>query len=564
MLRLATLLLAGQVDVGAGQFGGFGGFFGGLIPTGLPTIPAMTSDIGGAITDIIAGSAVPGIATRLPAVPSGLEEFLGNLLAGSPLPAALPSDQNGPWMALLNGSALPHGLVPSEYEEIFNNIVHGSAVPEAIKGYEGSAQNLLAGSAFPTRRMPTIPVIPGMPSIDVGPYQDMLGQLFDSVKDLFSGVDAVPADLLKQLAAEGFAVPSIDPQGLLSNRNDYLSKIREQFQKLAEKLREKGILNQISTLRNDLHDVLGGRKQFNISDADGYLNKLSGLVGIGGLNSTFQGVLQNISMGDVHDSMRRIGALVSQNGEKFQKMTGDFQFGAQRLIDGAENIVYFNRTTVGLPSLPLLNQTLTIVEWASNPYEGLTGRKLNSSVISVMLADAASGNETLVRGLEQLINITLRLLGGGGGDGSVPTCVYWNTSVADWLGDGCSVQQVLNDSVVCGCNHMTDFAVVFIGTVAPEASAPVTVVSSTSGPRPSYSPMGGGVLAVGSGAVAEPAKDMKPLIGGIVGGLTGSLLLSIVAANLWDRHKKARRARKVIAAVAPTVVNPTYKIATIV
>ena len=518
----------------------------GLLPTALPPIP---SDIGGAISDIIAGSAIPGIPTRMPTIPaepSGFKELIDNLLAGSPLPPALPSDQNGPYMQLLNGSALPHGLVPTEYEEMFNNIIHGSPLPEEFQEGQDLIQGVLAGSALPTRRMPTIP---SMPSIDMRPYQDMLGQLFDSVKGMFGGVDIAPADLLKELTAQGFAVPSIDPTRLLANRDEYLAKLREQFQKLAEKLREKNLLAEISNMRDELKDVLGGRKQFNMSSAEDYLDRLGGLVGnsgFDGLNSTLQGALKNISMGEVHDSMRRIGALVSQSQEKFEKMTSDFKFGAQKLIDGAQNLLKFNTTAVGLPPLPLLNQTLTLIEWASNPYEGLTGRKLNSSVVSVMLADAASGNETIVRGLEQLINITLAIVGGGSGSGSnVPECVYWNTSVGDWLGDGCSVQEVRDGAVVCGCNHLTDFGVILV--------SPVGTIPASPGPRP-----GGVIVMAATGTSAAGEKDMKPLIGGVVGGVAGTLVLSIVAANLWDRRKKARRAKRAIGSqpMPPTVVNP--------
>ncbi len=513
----------------------------GFLPTGLPPIPDV-------IDQVLAGSSLPGIPS-LPPMPSGLDEFLNNLLAGSPLPPALPSNQNGPYMALLNGSALPHGLLPTEYEEMFNNIIHGSPVPEEFQEGQDLILGVLAGSALPTRRMPSIPVIPGMPSIDIGPYQDILGQLFDSVKGMFGGVDIAPADLLKELTAQGFAVPSIDPTRLLANRDEYLAKLREQFQKLAEKLREKNLLAEISNMREELTDVLGGRKQFNMSSADDYLDRLGGLVGnsgFDGLNSTLQGALKNISMGEVHDSMRRIGALVSQSQEKFEKMTGDFKFAAQKLIDGAKNLLNFNTTAVGLPPLPLLNQTLTLIEWASNPYEGLTGRKLNSSVVSVMLADALSGNETVVRGLEQLINITLAIVGGGSGSGSsIPECVYWNTSVGDWLGDGCLVQEVRDGSVVCGCNHLTDFGVILV--------SPVGTIPASPGPRP-----GGVIVMAATGTSAAGEKDMKPLIGGVVGGVAGTLVLSIVAANLWDRRKKARRAKRAIGSqpMPPTVVNP--------
>ena len=459
-------------------------------------------------------------------------------MAGSPLPPALPSDLNGPYLSVLNGSSLPGGILPSEYAEI----LRGSALPADADQYRKDVENMLAGSAMPTRRMPSLPQ-------EMGPYQDIMNQLFDSVRGMFDGVDFQTKDLLKELADQGFEVPSIDPTRLLANRDEYLAKIREQFQRLAEKMRERGIMDRLNNIRGELSDVMEGKKSFNVSMADDYLDRLGGLVDpTGRMNSTFQNVLRNVSMNDVHDSLRRIGSLLSQQREeKFEKATSDFQFVASKMREGAENFLGGrNGSSVRLPPLPLLNQSLTMIEWSGNPYAGfMTDRGINSSVISVMLSDLSSGNETIVKGLDDLINITLPLVDRLGSSDR-PECVFWNVSEMDWSTEGCSVQEVRVESIVCGCNHLTDFAVALVPIVVVGSPA------STPNPRPSPSPspLSPTILLAGAGApTTSTSNDIRPLIGGVVGGVAGSVLLSIVAANIWDRRKKARLLRKSVVSV---------------
>jgi hypothetical protein len=488
------------------------------------------------IKDIIAGSLV---GTPLPVATEFVDIFT-DIADGSRLPPALPSDLNGPYLSLLNGSSVPGGMIPSELTDLLNDIKNGSPLPPDITDRKKELEDLLAGSPLPTRRMPSLPVIPGMPSIDMSMYQDMLQQMFDSVRGMFDGVDLPTKDLAGALREQGFEMPSIDPQRLLENRDEYLAKIREQFQHLADKLRSE----QVKNIREELSGMMRNRENFNMSMAEGYLNKLGGLADpTGRLNSTLGGSLKNISMDSVHDSLRRISSLVSQGGEKFEKITSDFQFVASKIRERGETFLEANGSSVRLPPLPLLNQTLSITQWSGNPYAGiLTSRGINSSVVSVMLADLSSGNETIIRGLEDLINITLPIVRGDG----KPECVYWNSSVADWLGDGCRVQEVLAEAVVCGCNHLTDFAV----ALSPVVVASPSAVAAPATPNPRPSPSTPTILLAAAGApVVETSKDMRPLIGGVVGGVAGSVLLSIVAANIWDRRKKARLLRKHIVSI---------------
>lgn len=550
MLRLALCVLGGQVA--NAQFGGFGDLINSMrsmVPavSNLP-VPSAIIDI---IGDLMGGSTIPDdlVFPQITTMPSEWDKTIKDIMDGSQLPPALPSDLNGPYLSLLNGSSVPGGMLPSELADLINDIKNGSPLPADGADRKEELENMLAGSPLPTRRMPSLPRdIPGMPSIDIGPYQDMLQQMFDSMRGLFDGLDLPTKDLAAALREQGFEVPSIDPTRLLANRDEYLAKIREQFQHLADKLRS----DEVRNIREELSDMIRNRESFNMSMADDYLNKLGGLADpTGRLNSTIGSALNNISMNAVHDSLRRIGSLVSQQREeKFEKITSDFQFVASKIRERAETFLEANGSSVRLPPLPLLNQSVSIIQWTGNPYSGvLTSRGINSSVVSVMLSDLSSGNETVVRGLEDLINITLPILGGADGK---PECVYWNTSVADWLTDGCRVQEVLQGAIICGCNHLTDFAVAFspVVTASPSIS-PIAMAVASPNPRPSPPT----ILLVGAGApVVETSKDMRPLIGGVVGGVAGSVLLSIVAANLWDRRKKARLVRKSI--ISKQMKNP--------
>jgi len=552
MLRLTLCVLAGNI-VNA-QFGGFSDIINSLrsmvpavsnlpIPSGM-TEPSAIMDM---IGDFMKSPSMPDdlVFPQITTMPSEWDKTIKDIMDGSPLPPVLPSDLNGPYLSLLNGSSVPGGILPSDLADFMNDIKNGSPLPADIADRKKELEDLLAGSPLPTRRMPSFPVIPGMPSIDMSMYQDMLQQVFDSMRGLFDDIDLPTKDLAAALRDQGFEMPSIDPTLLLANRDEYLAKLRQQFQHLADKLRS----DEVRNIREELSDMIRNRENFNMSMADDYLNKLGGLADpTGRLNSTLGGALNNISMNAVHDSLRRIGSLVSQQREeKFEKITSDFQFVASKMRERAETFLEANGSSVRLPPLPLLNQSVSIIQWSGNPYSGiLTSRGINSSVVSVMLSDLSSGNETIVRGLEDLINITLPILGGADGK---PDCVYWNTSVSDWLGDGCRVQDVLDGAVICGCNHLTDFAVAF-SPVSPSVSPSVMAVASPN-PRPSPPT----ILLVGAGApVIETSKDMRPVIGGVVGGVAGSVLLSIVAANLWDRRKKARLRRKSI--ISTQMKNP--------
>ena len=50
-----------------------------------------------------------------------------------------------------------------------------------------------------------------------------------------------------------------------------------------------------------------------------------------------------------------------------------------------------------------------------------------------------------------------------------PSCDFWNTNDSYWDTDGCFVYDIINDSVICGCTHLTTFGVSDVD-IFPEAN----------------------------------------------------------------------------------------------
>ena len=45
------------------------------------------------------------------------------------------------------------------------------------------------------------------------------------------------------------------------------------------------------------------------------------------------------------------------------------------------------------------------------------------------------------------------------GTSNFPSCDFWNTNDSFWDTEGCFVYDITNDSVICGCTHLTTFGV---------------------------------------------------------------------------------------------------------
>ncbi|CAG5874195.1 unnamed protein product [Menidia menidia] len=88
--------------------------------------------------------------------------------------------------------------------------------------------------------------------------------------------------------------------------------------------------------------------------------------------------------------------------------------------------------------------------------KSLGERKLNSGILGASVANLS------ITGLKDSVVIKLRNIEPVPGN-YVATCVYWdfelNSGSGGWNSDGCSVQNSTDDETICGCNHLTSFAI---------------------------------------------------------------------------------------------------------
>ncbi|PRP85665.1 Receptor protein kinase-like protein [Planoprotostelium fungivorum] len=113
---------------------------------------------------------------------------------------------------------------------------------------------------------------------------------------------------------------------------------------------------------------------------------------------------------------------------------------------------------VALPASAFSSQQQVSVSLSSvsyNPFESIYNETIYSPVIGVSVY--AQGKEIDVRGVDQLINITM------GSITSIPSgyeavCQYWNETFNLWSRDGCSLV-VDADVAICQCSHLTNFSI---------------------------------------------------------------------------------------------------------
>jgi hypothetical protein len=377
--------------------------------------------------------------------------------------------------------------------------------------------------AFPSiPEIPSIPALPspldgfvkppnGLPSIDFDSYRSMLPDYrslvptaVPEVNDILKSLGVSPLPTLR-IPSRMPAIPTLDDFGLRDNdlldfwRRNHTLKVPESEQ--------------------ELRDFLGNHTKFDFGRADAVLDKLGQDTGY-----------------DIHGSVRMISGLVLNNqsfDQVYKRVTTEFTVYTQRIREGVQNTFNFSVSQLKLPpslsSLSLLtndrnNLTLSVVKYARNPYAAVSGQRLNSSVVSIMVGDML-GNETRINGLTELINFTLPL--DGAADGGA--CVYWNETATTWSTDGCQLLELIADEATCGCNHLTDFA--FIASEpSPSASAMATYLR----PQP------GQVLAAPAATKPTP-NGTSPLVIGLASGgaVLGSVLL--VAAYMNWRHSRRQR-----------------------
>jgi hypothetical protein len=309
-----------------------------------------------------------------------------------------------------------------------------SLIPENIPSYAFNR----------TSEFPAYPSLPAFPSIDLESYRSVL----PDYKSLLPTPILDPNEILKSLdisplpTARVPSIPTLDDFGLRDN--DLLD-----FWRTNRTLK-------VPESEQELRDFVGNRTKFDFDRADALVDRLSDEVGT-----------------DIRPSIRMIAGLVLNNqsfDQVYRRSTSEFTVYTQRLRDDARNLFNFTNTQVSVPLIDLANRTLSVIRYVQNPYAALSGQRLNSSVISIMVADLV-GNETQIRDLPELLNFTLPV------DGTAGTCVYWNEPMTTWATDGCQLLGVLDGVATCGCNHLTDFA--FIAAI-PSPSATYLSIPSPS------------------------------------------------------------------------------------
>jgi hypothetical protein len=275
---------------------------------------------------------------------------------------------------------------------------------------------------------------------------------------------------------------------------------------------------------DELRDLLANKTRFDLDAADAFVDRLG-----------------TTSGQDIHGAVRLVAGLVLTNesfGEFYERATDNFKMAATRLRSETATYNFSSGLAVVLPALGLpANQTLSVMQWMRNPYEALSSQPLNSSVVSIMVADAISGNETRIADLKDLLNFTIPVDGLGhlSRMSDIASCVYWNGT--EWSGEGCQALSATDFEVTCGCTHLTDFAVIL---AAPQALSIISVPSPSVQPiYESLLPSRGPYLLISvPSATAEPSKSSL-IIGLSVGGclLVGAVIV-ITALNV--KHKRAK------------------------
>jgi hypothetical protein len=264
---------------------------------------------------------------------------------------------------------------------------------------------------------------------------------------------------------------------------------------------------------DELRDLLANKTRFDLNAADAFVDRLGSATGQ-----------------DVHGGLRLVASLVLTNesfGHVYERVTDSFRMATTRLRDEAAAYNFSNGLAVIMPALGLpANQTLSIVQYARNPYEGLSVAPINSSVISIMVADMVTGNETKVSDLDTLLNFTLPVAGQG-----ETTCVYWNGT--EWSGDGCRLLALTDAAATCGCNHLTDFALI----VEPVASP------TPSQSHPTWQPSTGPHFILAAGTPTQAAETNIALIVGLAVGGTFAVTLAaaLIIANI--KHSRSRKVK---------------------
>ncbi len=395
-------------------------------------------------------------------------------------------------------------------------------------------------TAFPSIELPSAPVltsrlpiisVPPIPSFEIPETALPSFAVPSDVTDVLNSIKPFIDNSLKSFGVTPF--PSLDRgayaslRGAVPSFGDVLHDGRDGLQEFMESYR--GVQNRslrIPSSESELRDLIRNKTTFNMDRLDSLVDSLGSKTGY-----------------DVAPSIRMIVGMALQNTSSvYERVTGEFSLHATNLRHGVEQAFNFSNSRIHLPaSLPdLQNKSLSFLQYTSNPYAALSGTKINSSVVSLMISDIYSGNETVIAGLQDAINFTIPgnysdFLSSRDVDAA---CVYWNENVADWTTDGCKLTDLTAAVATCSCNHLTDFAV---------AAAPTASASSTATVYPSASPTASPGTVIIDAPFASPAsfnKDSGPIIGGAIGGIAGCMLLFGGLGYAMYRAERRKRNRR--------------------
>ena len=438
---------------------------------------------------------------------------------------------------------IPSGLLPTAFPTI-PELPSGLTLPTGIP------------TAFPNLELPSIPAltsrlpiisVPPLPSFDIPQTELPSFAIPSEFSDLFRSIQPAINDVLKSLGVS--PLPTLDRgafaslRGAIPSFGDILKDGRDGLQEFIESYR--GLQNRslmIPSSESELRDMIRNKTTFNMDRLDSFVDSLGSKTGY-----------------DVAPSIRMIVGLALQNtSDVFTRATKEFELHASRLRDGVQQVLNFNRSRIELPVLPdLQNKSLSFIQFASNPYSAIAGgNRINSSVVSIMISDLLSGNETLVSGLTNAINFTIP----GDFSGFVPAetaCVYWNENLAAWTTDGCALSALAASIATCSCTHLTDFAV---AAQTPVASAPVQSVGmvaaspapSAMPPLPALQTTTPNIFMLPVGGTSLPSSNNAggAIVGGVVGGIAGAVLVfGALGYAMYSAERRKRNRRLTVKAV---------------
>ncbi len=459
-----------------------------------------------------------GINIPLPSLPQNLPTALPSIPV---LPTALPTGLEIPTSIVELPSAFYDSVLPS--------------LPTTIPNIPDYSIPAIKSELAINSRLPYISV-PPFPSFDIS---TALPSILPIPSEFADAIASRLQDINNGLASAGFTkLPTPDRNAVASLRGA-IASIREQLgdshdnlQKLVDSYMNTTQRNfTIPSSEGELRDIIERRAEFNLSRADAILDDLGRKTGQ-----------------EIHGTIRMISALILQNTtDIYTRATNEFTYHAVRLREGAEQAFNFSQTAIRLPTgLDLQNKTLSIVQYASNPYQFLSGQKVNSQVVSIMIADLA-GNETSIRGLQDAINFTLPL-NLTDIDYSVlqqpgrATCSYWDTISSTWQTDGCSLIALMPAEATCSCTHLTDFAItsVVVQSTPPTPTSiiptPATTPATTTATATlAQQPI---LLAHTATTTTKESTPMLTIVGASVGSVIGALLIGLAVANIVYYRRK--------------------------